>query len=234
MTSLNKLGLTVVIITALALGAVFTAWWSIKTYLLAAKPETTPTPIPTLAPDTSFGSLPSPQVLSQTGPWTQKYLAASPAPDIENFVNANKGQLLPTLSDGTVKTKAETSEASHKKYAEEVSHDTNPALHAIIKADIESAWRLSFQNSQPQVINDVIQKLLENVKILEAVIAPQDQEALHTKIVSASHALVNNAELLRDTKSDWVGALIGAKNIDELQPVLTEIETEVATLKSGE
>lgn len=231
MNSLNKLGLTVALVTALVLIVLFGAWWGIKKYWFEkptlAEQVAQATPMPTS--EIQFGSLPSPQALSQTGPWTQKYLASQPV-DITEFVNVNKGQLLPALPEGVIKISAATGEEATKKYLEHVSPATNPQLHAVTLAEIESAWRLAYQNNQPETINDLVQKLLENVKTLEAIEAPAQQATLHTKLVAASHALVNNTELLRDMKSDWVGGLIGAKNIDELGAVFKGIESEVNAL----
>lgn len=235
MTSLNKLGLVVVTITVVVLVVISAAWAGVRKLWL--QEEVAPTSATSVIPELQqFGNLPSPDALPQTGPWTQKYLDSLPAdtpadqiyaPErLTQFVEANKGTLLPTLPEGVVKTKTDSSPEAKKRYAEAISPATNPSLHTVTTAEIEAAWRSAYENSQPETINDLIQKLLENVKTLEAIEAPAGLKDLHTKIISASHALVNNVELMRDMNQDPVGGLIGARNIEDLTEVFQEIDRE--------
>lgn len=174
--------------------------------------------------------------------WTDKYLASLPddtprdqimdQAQLTAFVAANKGQLLPTLPDGLIKTSAEAGKATTTAYLDAISPSQNEKLSAITPADIESAWKLSFQNNQPETMDSLVTKLHQNVDILQSVVAPKELLALHTKVVSAAHALTNNTELLRDTQADWVGGLIGAKNIDELGVVFQDLKAQVTQLRN--
>ena len=182
--------------------------------------------------------------------WTGKYLASLPDDTprgeildqtrLEAFVNVNKGEILPALPEGLIQTTDAGGAAAVEAYLNAITPETNPALVAITNQDIEAAWRLSYQSGQREEIEQLVRQLHENVDKLEAVEAPASVEtsagkpvdlvALHTKLVSASHALVNNAELLRDMNEDFVGGLIGAKNIELLGAVFQEIEAEVDAL----
>lgn len=246
MTSLNKLGLTVVLITALVLAVLFGAWWGVKKYWLA--PAAAPAPASESAVDTpsqpAFPSqiltLPLGNQVAEANTWTQKYLASLPEdtpPDqildetrLEAFVNVNKGQLLPTLPEGLIKTTPASGKEAIKMYLDAISPVQNKNLSTVSNQDIETAWRLAYQNNQPETINSLIQKLHNNVDVLQAVAAPEELEALHTKITAAAHALTNNTELLRDMNKDFVGGLIGAKNIEELGAVFGEIQEEIKAL----
>lgn len=172
--------------------------------------------------------------------FTGKYLASLPEDTpreevlskekLEAFVNVNKGELLPTLPAGLIKTSKETGQAETRAYLDQVSPAQNAKLHIVSNEEIEKAWRAAYVNNQPEAINEVITKLLANARTLEAVAAPKNLVELHTKLIAASHALVNNAERLRDMNRDFVGGLIGAKNIEDLAPVFQEIEAEIDRL----
>ena len=179
----------------------------------------------------------------EIGPWTEKYLATLPedATDeqileparLEKFVNENKGALLPALPEGTIKTTPQTDQKTVSAYLDQITLSTNPKLHTVSTADITSAWQTLYTTGEAAALQDILKKLHENVDTVEAVVAPANLKDLHTKVVAASHALTNNTELLSNVITDWVGALIGAKNIDELETVFKEIEEELQRLKSG-
>ncbi len=286
MTSLNKLGLTVVLITGLVLAVLFAAWWGIQHYFLKSE---TPSPTPATADvsqdtdgdgladlvenlyktdpnkaDTdgdqvsdgdevragrnptlaealgASGTLPLGSQVAEANTWTQKYLASLPEDTpqdqvldqtrLEAFVNVNKGQLLPTLPEGLIKTTSVSGKEAIKTYLDAISPVQNKNLSAVSNQDIETAWRLAYQNNQPETINGLIQKLHNNVDVLEEAAVPQELAELHTKVVASAHSLTNNTERLRDMNKDFVGGLIGAKSIEELAAVFAEIEAEVKEL----
>lgn len=186
------------------------------------------------------GSLPIGSQVKEQNTWTQKYLASLPD-DISQdqildetrlsaFVEANKGQLLPTLSAGLVKTNSSSGKAAIQTYLDQISPVQNTKLHSISNQDIEAAWRLAYEHTQAETISTLITHLHENVTTLQNIEAPKELEALQAKVVAASHSLTNNTELLRDMNKDFVGGLIGAKNVEELASVFQEIESQVKEL----
>lgn len=246
MNSINRLGLIVVCITVFVLAVLFGAGWGVKKYWLAPSPA--PTPTSESAGDSpsepafprEILTLPLGSQVADANTWTQKYLASLPEdtpPDqildetrLEAFVNVNKGQLLPTLPEGLIQTTPASGKEAIKTYLDEISPVQNKNLSTVSNQDIETAWRLAYQNNQPETINSLIQKLHNNVDVLQAVAAPEGLEDFHTKVVASAHSLTNNTELLRDMNKDFVGGLIGAKNIEELGAVFQEIEAEVKEL----
>lgn len=172
--------------------------------------------------------------------WTEKYLASLPDDTLrseilnqdrlEAFVNVNRGALLPNLPEEAIQV---SQTATTGAYLDAITPATNPLLNAITNQDIEAAWRISYQNGQREDIEQLVGQLHENVDILEKIEAPAELEELHVKVVAASHALTNNAELLRDMNQDFVGGLIGAKNIELLTAVFAEIEAEIDKLDEG-
>lgn len=176
--------------------------------------------------------------------FTGKYLASLPEDtprdqvlskdNLEAFVNVNKGELLPTLPAGLIKTvpnpPASGRAAAIRQYLDQISPEQNSALHVVTNEEIEKAWRAAYESNTTDEIADVIRRLIENARTLEAVVAPKELEEFHTKLVAATHALVNNTERLRDMSRDFVGGLIGAKNIEELGPIFREIEAEIDRL----
>lgn len=292
MTSINKLGMVVALITVVVLLVVFGAWWGVKKYWFdQLSPAASPTPTGDIEADRDRDGLSDVvENLYKTDPdkadtdndtvndgeevrlgrnplqaegvtagasdillgsqvkdistFTGRYLASLPEDTprdevlskekLEAFVNVNKGELLPTLPAGLIKTSAAPpaggGTAATRVYLDQVSPAQNSTLHVVSNEEIEKAWRTAYVNNDPEAINEVIRKLLQNVRTLEAVESPKTLVEFHTKLVSASHALTNNTERLRDMNKDFVGGLIGAKNIEELGPVFQDIEAEIDRL----
>ncbi len=180
------------------------------------------------------------QVAVQTT-YTQKYLASLPIDvpreqildqgQLENYVNANKGELLPLIKEGTIKiTPAEGAEAI-KGYLDIVSSTSNTKLAPVTSADLEAAFRLQVSSANSEPMIKIAEALRNNVEILEAVEVPAEAAAFHTKLLAASMSLRDNANLLRDVNKDFVGGLIGAKNIEELGLVWQELAAEINNLE---
>jgi len=174
--------------------------------------------------------------------YTYKYLqqipnANSPADlfdqqKIEQFITQVRGDLLPKLPAGAVKTNSEAGKDAVQKYLESISSQHNSEIKAVSSSDIEQAFRQNYLNQQPGLINDVVATLEKNYSTLEAITTPQETAALHEKLLSASQALINNAHLLQNSNNDLVGALLGAKNIQDLGPIFTEISDQIKSLES--
>ncbi|MBI4022508.1 MAG: hypothetical protein HY372_04050 [Candidatus Andersenbacteria bacterium] len=177
----------------------------------------------------------------QQDTFTQRYLAGLPddiARDqildqarLEAFIAASRGPLLPELPEGTIKMTAAAGKEAVAAYLDAISAAHNKSLRVITSTDIEAAFRLQVQSSQPQTMRDLVIALTNNVGVLEAAAAPAEVVSLHTKLVAASRALRDNAAALRDIQQDFVGGLIAAKNIEELGGVFQEIAQEVQALE---
>lgn len=172
---------------------------------------------------------------------TQRYLASLPddvprdqildQAKLEAYMSANRGELLPALPDGVVKTTATAGKEAVSAYLDATSTAHNKSLRAVTSTDIEAAFRLQIQSGQPKTMQDLVIALTNNVGVLEGIEAPAEVTDLHTKLVAASRALRDNAAALRDIQQDFVGGLIAAKNIEELGGIFQELAAEVQGLE---
>ena len=196
---------------------------------------------PTLpGPNDSF----SQQAIENADPnsYTSRYIATLPddatreevlnKEQLELFVEQHRGPLLPDVATDIKTLPAEQAgKEVVQQYLESISSLHNPDITAITSADIDAAFRLHYANGQPEPLQQLIDKLGQNVVTLKAVQTPAETQALHTKLIAASQALLNNAKLLQTMPQDFVGGLIGAKNIEDLGVTFQEIATEVLTLE---
>jgi len=202
--------------------------------ILAGRDPLVPGPTDAIKPATG-------QAVAQQDTYTQRYLASLPnnipreqildQVRLEAFMQANRGQLLPTVAPESIQTVNSEGKEAVSAYLDTVSSVHNLSLKAITSADIEAAFRLQVDSSQPQPMRDVVIALTNNVGVLENAVAPQEVVGLHTKFIAASQALRDNAKLLSTIDGDFVGGLIGAKNIEELGTVFQEIAQEMQALE---
>lgn len=177
----------------------------------------------------------------QQDTYTQRYLASLPddiprdqildQARLEAFIAASRGPLVPEVLAGTIKTTSAAGKEAVSAYLDAISSAHNKSLRVITSADIEAAFRLQVQSSQPKTMQELVIALANNVGVLEAVEAPAEVVPLHTKLVAASRALRDNAAALRDIQQDFVGGLVAAKNIEELGGVFQEIAQAVQGLE---
>ena len=175
------------------------------------------------------------------GTYTQKYLATLPSnldqedlltsARLEAFVEEYKGQLLPEIPVSTIKTTTASGEEAVSSYIAAISSVTNIQISAVTSAEIEEAHRLSYSGNQPQPLQDIVIKLENNVKVLQQVAVPAEAVQPHRQLLAASQSLASNVKLLQNMKTDFVGGLIGAKNIELLGPVFEQIANDIGTLK---
>jgi len=171
--------------------------------------------------------------------FTQRYLASLPddvakadildQAKLEAFVEANKGALLPMVD--TIQTTEEKGEKAVAAYLDSISSVHNDALKEITSADIEAAFRLYVNDQNKQPMTDIVAALTNNVTTLTAIAAPAEVVETHTKLVAASQALRDNADLLSRVDQDFVGALIAAQNIEDLGTVFQQLADEVKALE---
>ena len=176
-----------------------------------------------------------------TTTYTGRYLASLPA-DIardqildkvrmEAFVEEHKGELLPSMAADTVKTSSATGKEAVKTYLDQISASTNPALKLVTSSSIEAAFRAAYADPKNTALHDAKVTLEGNFKILQATPAPLEAKDLHTKLLAATQGLMNNVALLENMPKDFVGGLIGAKNIQLLGEVFNDIGVQVKALE---
>ena len=174
--------------------------------------------------------------------FTQRYLASLPddipreqildQARLEAFINANRGELLPTVAADAIRTSTAAGAEAIKDYLDAISSVHNTSLKAVTSTDIEAAFRLQINSSQSQPMRDLVIALGNNVGVLEGVTAPTEAVGLHTKLVAASRSLRDNATSLQNIQQDFVGGLIAAKNIEALGAVFQEIAQDVRALEA--
>ncbi|MBI1834162.1 MAG: hypothetical protein HYR90_05055 [Candidatus Andersenbacteria bacterium] len=173
---------------------------------------------------------------------TNKYLQTLPAdapreevlsPEkLEGFVDQNRQQFLPQPASILIKTTTEEGRAAIEAYLNTVSSSHNTKLVFISSDDIAQAFQKSFGQEQHADLDAIIEKLKANIAILKEAAAPAEAAELHKKLVAASEALLQNVQLLRNMKVDYVAGLIGAKNLEGLATTFTEITTSIKDLES--
>lgn len=173
-----------------------------------------------------------------TDTYTKKYLSTLPAnlprenviekERLEAFIEQEKGVLLPQV---TVKTTKDSGKEAIQTYLEAISAN-NPDITAISSTDIENAYRDYY--STPKTSTDlpnILESLKKNASVLANIQVPAEAKALHEKLLAASQALAGNTELLINITNDFVGSLIGAKNIELLGPIFNSIAEDVVALE---
>jgi hypothetical protein len=176
-----------------------------------------------------------------TDTYTGKYLASLPADlakeqildkaRLEAFVEENKGELLPPLPAGTVKTSTASGKEAVQVYLDKISSTTNKELKLVTSTEIEAAFRASYADPKNSQLRNVRTALEKNFTILKGVEAPAEAKDLHEKLLMATQSLVTNVELLEHMSKDFVSGMIGAKNIELLGSVFQDIAGQISALE---
>lgn len=173
--------------------------------------------------------------------YTAQYLASLPADisradildqaKLETFIAANKGELLPSPAPTTIRTVTASGKEVVAAYLDQIAASHNDKLAVVNNDDIQQAFVVAGQGT-PGELEDIINKLDQNIRVLRTVEAPTEVAALHAKLLAASEALLRNTQLLSNIRADFVGSLIGSKNIELLGPVFQEIAQEIKALET--
>lgn len=198
---------------------------------------------PTVAgPNDALATTTADKIVVQLSTYTGRYLASLPPnlsqdeilnkARVEAFVNENKGELLPAVDVATVKTTSDSGKEAIAAYLDSISSAHNSALTAVTSTDIEAAFRAYHADPQgSKELQTIYDKLRKNVSTLQAIPVPEEAKELHVRLLAASMALTNNVELLLGETKDFVGGLIGAKNIEELGPVFAQLGEDITALQ---
>lgn len=175
--------------------------------------------------------------------YTGKYLASLPEnisreeilkrERLEEFINANQGELLPVIAPDSVVKSADSGKAAIQAYLDAISPTQNIELAAVSNEDINEALRQQLLDQNSTALADLTKKLEHNMETIKKVPVPAEVTELHTKYLAASKALLDNVKLLGSMFSgDFVGGLIAAKKIEDLAPVFQGIATEIQALEA--
>lgn len=178
------------------------------------------------------------QVAGVKDSYTKKYLASLPEDvaredilnqvKLEEFVAANRGELLPVIPRDIILTSEAAGAEAVKTYLDNISAAHNNQLEAVSSTDLEGAFRVQVNTGSDELVRELARVLNNNLDVLFKVAAPVEVVPLHTKMIAATTALRDNAALLQRVNDDFAGALVGAKNIEELGGVFQEIARDVA------
>lgn len=193
-----------------------------------------PTTVGEGAPDLLTGETAAPEAN-----FTQQYLASLP-PDwprenilnqskLEAFVEANKGNLLLEVKISPEVATDNVQEVA--TYLARISSTSNPALTPVTSNEIAAAFLAQVRQQDQTPIDTIITNLTNNLAQLKKINPPAGTTELHQKLLAATNALLINTERLRAVNDDFVGGLIGAKNIEELGTVFRDIAQDVQALK---
>lgn len=257
MNSINSLGIRIAGITLICVLVGFGIWKGIEIGLSqynAPVPTVTPSapPAPTAVPDTA-GSPITPQLQQEisrvvdtaqstlTG-YTKKYIESLPEntdkgklldpKKLEDFVNANKGVLLPELFVGTVQTTTATGKQAIQTYLDSISPTQNTAIKPVTGDTITTGLAKQASEEDPKALSPIRESIESNFNLLKQVKTPKESLGLHTKLLQATLALMNNVKLLQGMQTDFVGGLIGQKNLADLNAVFTDIGTQILALET--
>lgn len=254
MNTINKVGIRMVGIT-LAITIIAFGLWKGAVFMLNSTSSTaqvTPTPLPTQALLTPTPLvIPSElqqQISSYTksaeeslGVYTKKYLATLPSDatqaqvldpkTLEKFIEENRGVLLPKLSKGTVKTSSTSGKNAVQSYLDKISPAQNKEIQPVTGNMITSALEKQISNENPQAMTPVRASIEKNFEIFKSIEVPKEAEGLHTKLLQATRSMIDNTLLLQSMQQDFIGGLIGHKNITALDPVFSDISNQILALE---
>lgn len=256
MNDLNRIGIRVMSIVVVVLIIIFGIWKGIAFGISEYRTSQT-TPSPTLLPQTSPLNLSeeplNPELSQQLSTladsaqetlvgYTKQYVDSLPANStqeqvldqktIEAFVDANRGSLLQDLPAGAVKISAKTGRQAIVEYLDAISSSHNSAIATVTGDMIIAALAKQEGGEDTQALVPIRTSIESNLVIFESVSAPKEAEALHTKLLQSTRALLYAVTLLQNMKSDFVGGLIGQRNLADLNMAFADISAQILALET--
>lgn len=197
---------------------------------------------PVLAgPNDKLPQVPLASEVLNTSTYTGKYLSTLPADldqaqildktRVEAFVEENRGELLPALPAGTIQASSAAGKEAVQSYLNAISASKNPNLKLLASSQIEEAFRAASADPANSSLRDIKKTLEQNLAELKRVEVPSEVVALHEKLVVATTALISNVALLENMSKDFIGGVIGAKNIELLGTEFNDIAKQIAALE---
>ncbi len=255
MNELNRIGIRVMGIIIVVLMIVFGIWKGIA-FGVSQYRVSQITPSPTVVPIASSMSQEediSPELTQQLSSfaestqesligYTKQYVDSLPTNStqeqvldqktIEAFVDANRGSLLQDLPAEVMKISAKTGRQAIVEYLDAISSSHNSAIAAVTGDMIIAALAKQEGGEDTQALVPIRTSIEGNLVIFESVSAPKEAEALHTKLLQSTRALLYAVTLLQNMKSDFVGGLIGQKNLADLNTAFADISAQILALET--
>ena len=243
MNDINRIGIRVMGIIIVVLMVVFGIWkgiaFGISQYRIS---QMTPSPAisPSLSPLPQQEAPLTPELSQQFSTladsaqetlvgYTKQYVDSLPANStqeqvldqktIEAFVDANRGPLLQELPAGTLKISAATGRKAIIAYLDAISASHNSAIATVTGDMIIAALTKQESGEDTQALMPIRTSIEGNLTIFESIQTPKEAEALHTKLLQSTRALLHAVTLLQNMKIDFVGGLIGQKNLADLKKI---------------
>lgn len=192
-------------------------------------------------PNDKLPGIPLAGEVVDTSTYTGKYLSTLPADlarekildktRVGAFVEENRGELLPKLPAGTVRISTASGKEAVQAYLDKISAITNPNLKLVSSSQIEEAFRAASADPANSSLRDIKKTLESNFTELKTIEAPSEAAALHEKLLTATQALVNNVSLLENMSKDFIGGIVGAKNIELLGGEFNDIAKQISALE---
>jgi hypothetical protein len=256
MNDINKIGIRIGVITLIVIVLVFVVWKGAeigiskyRTSNLSATPTTTTVPSPTTTPDNSSSLETAQEVSNITDTaqktlvgYTKQYIESLP-PEISKegvldqktlqaFIDTHKGDLLPQLPEGTVKIITKSGKVTIQSYLDSIAPSHNKSITSVTGEDIITALAKQQSGEDLQALAPVRASVEKNFEIFKSVATPTETVEMHTKLLQATQALINNIKLLQDMRNDIVAGLIGQRNITDLNLVFADIAAQISALET--
>lgn len=195
--------------------------------IAAASPGPGATPLESPAPPTF-----TQQYVNQTSTTVTPQTLKAGDPTLRSFVaTASARGVLPTIADSAVRISDEPGRDAIVRYLDAVSIPQNPLLTAVDASDISSAFTSITTEKNAAPLDSVLKKLDRNAAALADVSVPREALALHKQYLGASLALRESAQLLRNYRADYIGALVGSSRLETLRGTFREIEKGIQALE---
>lgn len=150
---------------------------------------------------------------------------------ISAFVTSHQDEFLPKAFAKTATSTNAAGKDAITEYLEAISATHNDKLSFVSSDDIQQAFQQSYGNKDARAIDDIMKKLETNYTTLKSITPPEEAVSLHGELLASSKSLLENVRLLQNVATDFVGALIGAKNIETLSTNFSSIAEQIAALE---
>lgn len=151
---------------------------------------------------------------------------------LETFIEKERQALVPTAFTPQVQTTATTGAQAIETYLAAIASSHNQEIVSVTSEDITTALRTYLAERDRSALDTIVQDLINNLTTLQTIDAPQEVTPLHTQLLAASESLLENVKLLQGMTEDFVGGLIGAKNIEELGAEFNDIAEQITALET--
>lgn len=186
------------------------------------------------------GNAPGATPVPNLGKYTEEYLSAFPdnatreeifdKTKIGAFVDKKRSAHMFDGAKEAISLSADEGKETVAAYLDTISATHNDAITSVTIEDISKALAQASSGNQDS-IDAIINSLTKNLAIFRSASAPKEAEALHRKLLGTTASLLENTKLLKNIKGDYIGSLIGAKNIEEVGTLFAVVASDIKTLE---